>query len=267
MAAPTFAGEIVTGVRDSQGIFLTPGGAAESWVSDTRAWSLSSDGSAEFAGAIISGADPTSGASTGFQGNSSGVMRAARSSGNLFEGYTVGNSTATSQIKADGNAEFAGTVTADSFQTSSGAPVGGSPTGSVTMFAGVTVPTGWLECNGQAAPSALAAVLGQANVPDLRGEFVRGHDNGRGVDAGRALLSSQSGEIQSHDHSINDPSHSHPLELGNPEEDYGDNFPGASDNRIRTKNGPSATTGISINAAGGAETRPRNVALMYIIKT
>jgi hypothetical protein len=72
-----FAGEIVTGVRDSQGIFLTPGGAAESWVSGTRAWSLSSDGSAEFAGAIISGADPTSGASTGFQGNSSGVMRAA----------------------------------------------------------------------------------------------------------------------------------------------------------------------------------------------
>eukprot|EP00494_Astrolonche_serrata_P023445 UN23703 len=80
------------------------------------------------------------------------------------------------------------------------------------MFAGVTVPTGWLECNGQSAPSALAAVLGQANVPDLRGEFVRGYDNGRGVDTGRALLSSQSGEIQSHDHSVNDSGHSHTLE-------------------------------------------------------
>ena len=66
------------------------------------------------------------------------------------------------------------------------------PTGAITAFGGSTAPTGYLECNGQSTSgyTALAAVVG-ANVPDLRGEFVRGWDNGRGVDSGRSILSSQ----------------------------------------------------------------------------
>ena len=66
------------------------------------------------------------------------------------------------------------------------------PTGAITAFGGSTAPTGYLECNGQSTSgyTALAAVVG-ANVPDLRGEFVRGWDNSKGTDSGRTLGSSQ----------------------------------------------------------------------------
>ncbi len=56
-------------------------------------------------------------------------------------------------------------------------------------------PTGWLKCNGAAFSSEkypnLAKVYPTNKLPDLRGEFIRGWDDGRGVDNGRALLSSQ----------------------------------------------------------------------------
>lgn len=77
--------------------------------------------------------------------------------------------------------------------------------GTVTHFANVTAPHGYLECNGQAISRTIYAELFTAistlygvgdgsttfNVPDLRGEFVRGADNGRGVDAGRILGTTQ----------------------------------------------------------------------------
>ena len=80
-----------------------------------------------------------------------------------------------------------------------------APVGSVYTFAGATVPTGWLKCNGallsRTTYAALFAVIGTTYgagdgsttfaLPDLRGEFVRGVDDGRGVDAGRTLGSAQ----------------------------------------------------------------------------
>ncbi|WP_085451618.1 tail fiber protein [Escherichia coli] len=63
-----------------------------------------------------------------------------------------------------------------------------------------TPPTGWLKCNG--APFAaenypkLALVYPGLVLPDLRGEFIRGWDDRRGVDSGRALLSAQSDTLQ-----------------------------------------------------------------------
>ena len=58
-------------------------------------------------------------------------------------------------------------------------------------------PAGWLKCNGAAFTAAQYPKLAQAypelKLPDLRGEFLRGWDDGRGVDSSRALLSSQSG--------------------------------------------------------------------------
>ncbi|RNM01429.1 phage tail protein [Dickeya undicola] len=58
-----------------------------------------------------------------------------------------------------------------------------------------TAPTGWLKCNGQAFDKAvyprLAQVYPSGVLPDLRGEFIRGWDDGRGVDAGREVLSAQ----------------------------------------------------------------------------
>ncbi|MBP2846334.1 phage tail protein [Dickeya oryzae] len=56
-------------------------------------------------------------------------------------------------------------------------------------------PTGWLKCNGQAFDKTLypklAALYPSGTLPDLRGEFIRGWDDGRGVDSGRGLLSAQ----------------------------------------------------------------------------
>ncbi len=58
-----------------------------------------------------------------------------------------------------------------------------------------TPPTGWLKCNGAAFSSEMYPKLAKAyptnKLPDLRGEFIRGWDDGRGVDAGRVILSIQ----------------------------------------------------------------------------
>lgn len=58
-----------------------------------------------------------------------------------------------------------------------------------------TPPDGWLKCNGAAFDKAkypkLAVAYPSGNLPDLRGEFIRGWDDGRGIDSGRSLLSFQ----------------------------------------------------------------------------
>nr|WP_233977263.1 tail fiber protein [Pectobacterium versatile] len=67
-------------------------------------------------------------------------------------------------------------------------------------FPGAVAPAGWLKCNGQSFDKTLYPVLASRYpsgvLPDLRGEFVRGWDDGRGVDTGRALLSAQSDAIR-----------------------------------------------------------------------
>lgn len=61
-------------------------------------------------------------------------------------------------------------------------------------------PSGWLICNGATFDTAmypyLAAAYPSGKLPDLRGEFIRGWDAGRGVDAGRAILSAQGDAIR-----------------------------------------------------------------------
>ncbi|QDX28528.1 phage tail-collar fiber domain-containing protein [Dickeya poaceiphila] len=63
-----------------------------------------------------------------------------------------------------------------------------------------TAPDGWLKCNGQAFDKTryprLAQVYPSGVLPDLRGEFIRGWDDGRGVDSNRGLLSSQGDAIR-----------------------------------------------------------------------
>lgn len=62
------------------------------------------------------------------------------------------------------------------------------------------VPSGCLAFNGQAFNKTTYPILAQKYpsgvLPDLRGEFIRGLDNGRGVDAGRVVLSAQSDAIR-----------------------------------------------------------------------
>jgi hypothetical protein len=123
-------------------------------------------------------------------------------------------------------------------------------TGAIVMWGGPIIPTGWLECNGQASPSSLQSIYG-ATLPDLRGEFVRGWSNGRsGVDVGRVLGSTQAASIESHRHDIFNQRGGSP-DGGGPYT-QGANVAGTTDK-----------TGFY----GGTETRPRNVALIFIVKT
>lgn len=82
--------------------------------------------------------------------------------------------------------------------------------GEVSYFAFQTPPTGWLWANGVAVSratysrlfSAIGTTFGSGdgsttfNLPDLRGEFIRAWDAGRGVDAGRTLGSGQGDAIR-----------------------------------------------------------------------
>jgi microcystin-dependent protein len=84
------------------------------------------------------------------------------------------------------------------------------PAGSVMTFAMNAAPTGWLKANGAAVSRTTYAALFTAigttfgsgdgsttfNLPDLRGEFMRGWDDGRGVDSGRAFGSAQLDQMQ-----------------------------------------------------------------------
>ena len=174
--------------------------------------------------------------------------------------------------------------------------VNGVPTGAVFCVAVATIPTGYLECNGAAVSrttyAALFSFIGTQygagngsstfNLPDLRGEFVRGFDNGRGVDSGRGIGSSQGGQNLSHDHdadasatsNVSDPGHRHPSRGYGNDDDGGNQFTGSGNNDVRNNAIEDATTGISVatnvsidvDNEGGNEARPRNVAMMYIIK-
>jgi microcystin-dependent protein len=123
--------------------------------------------------------------------------------------------------------------------------------GQIVMWGTSTVPSGWLECNGQSTAGYpnLIALFG-TNLPDLRGEFVRGWDNGRGVDSGRVIQSAQAQDVQPHTHSYTVTSS---VTSGSQGGNIGGLIPSSS----------SSTTG----STGTTETRPRNVALMFIVKT
>jgi len=136
------------------------------------------------------------------------------------------------------------------------------PAGFVSAFAGGTVPSGWLECNGAsiavASYPALHAAIGYTyggsgasfNLPDLRGEFIRGwaHDRGGHLDFGRALGSLQTDELKAHTHTVN----------------YAAGYSGSPGTTLSGMAGAPSTQNTS--STGGTETRPRNVALMYCIK-
>lgn len=134
--------------------------------------------------------------------------------------------------------------------------------GKTQTFSMSTAPAGWLKANGAAvsrtAYAALFAAIGTTygvgdgsttfNLPDLRGEFIRGWDDGRGVDSGRAIGSWQAQDIQPHTHSL--PNKGHVNAVATP-------YISGAD----TSDAAWAT-----GSAGTAETRPRSVAQLMCIK-
>ncbi|MER9278714.1 phage tail protein [Mesorhizobium sp. M0522] len=171
------------------------------------------------------------------------------------------------------------------------------PPGSVSMFAAATAPTGWLKCNGQAVSRTtyadLYAAIGTSwgagdavttfNVPDFRGEFLRGFDDGRGIDADRVFGSLQdyaTARPQNDTVQRIDPLTGDPVTLkqaGNPS-------PATNPSQVgfvrASKLGERIVTGDFDPGGGGnpyvdivnvvtgdAETRPRNRAVLYVIKT
>ncbi|HBD0015588.1 TPA: phage tail protein [Escherichia coli] len=80
------------------------------------------------------------------------------------------------------------------------------PVGVPVPWPSATPPTGWLKCNGAAFSAEEYPELAKAyptnKLPDLRGEFIRGWDDGRGVDSDRTLLTNQEHAVISHNHGI-----------------------------------------------------------------
>ena len=156
------------------------------------------------------------------------------------------------------------------------------PVGVPVPWPSATPPTGWLKCNGAAFSAEEYPELAKAyptnKLPDLRGEFIRGWDDGRGIDAGRALLSLQNGGVESHTHQgqlfrVSDyrtkeipasevmgrgyiasltPGADSPLDF----DDYS-----VSSNPNGYFVGNQRTTAYGVN-----ETRPRNIAFNYIVR-
>lgn len=158
--------------------------------------------------------------------------------------------------------------------------------GTTAFFAMSSAPSGWIKANGAAvsrtAYADLFAAIGTTfgagdgsttfNVPDLRGEFPRGLDDGRGIDSGRTIGTNQGGAFQSHSHSNSTTTHNgggdlgpYPLALnsGYPANGYGSMHHVISVNEGQ-RNIPYGV--FNIGNSGGSETRPRNVALLACIK-
>ena len=132
------------------------------------------------------------------------------------------------------------------------------PVGVPVPWPSATPPTGWLKCNGAAFSAEeypeLAKVYPTNKLPDLRGEFIRGWDDGRGVDPGRLILSSQLHMLASHSHTlVSWPSSGNPASHG-----------GAQD--ANGGNGQAYQSNSPVLPSGGTETRPRNVAFNYIVR-
>ena len=155
--------------------------------------------------------------------------------------------------------------------SSGGSGGGGSggglyPTGGVMMFTVSGVPAGWLECDGRDLSisdyGVLYAVIGQNyttnsgldtisrfQIPDMRGLFVRGWSHGLNIDSGRSLGTTQDDMVGPHTHT-----YTAPLADGT-----ASRFSTGRDNITNSTYDTAANT--------GTETRPKNIALIYCIKT
>jgi microcystin-dependent protein len=160
-------------------------------------------------------------------------------------------------------------------------------TGAVAMFARNTAPPGWLKANGAAVSrttyAGLFAVLGTVfgagdgtttfNLPDLRGEFLRGWDDARGVDTGRVFGSAQKGTLNVFDPNLTSPGVGAPLN-GDDTASNATALDRVGLDQVSTADYPSlfmagiggAQMALGSNSWTCGATRPRNIALLACIK-
>ena len=149
------------------------------------------------------------------------------------------------------------------------------PAGVVFPYGGTSAPTGYLLCNGasvlRATYADLFTAIGTAfgtvdgttfNLPDFRGRFLRGVDGGQAVDpdagtrtamnaggnTGDAVGSIQADELGSHNHS------------------FSVYTAGANGGNPQGTDSASAFGSVNTSSSSGAETRPVNAYVNYIIK-
>ncbi len=143
------------------------------------------------------------------------------------------------------------------------------PIGAVIPWPGQNPPDGWLECNGQVFNTGdnpkLFNVLGRNVVPDYRGLFLRGWAHGSGAfdpDANRGLGSFQNDAFQEHSHFAG----AETILFDNVPVSNTRNTPGGAEGR-QYSNRTGGVNPIWNNPRYANETRPKNVAVMYVIKT
>ena len=144
--------------------------------------------------------------------------------------------------------------------------------GMVGYFGFKVPPKGWLEANGSECPTCAAQLNsllnghhgrgpnGQSLLPDLRGEFIRGWDHGRGLDPGRVLGDIQPHSLKSHHH-INGLPY-----IANARTFYGIEDTGNRLNSfVSDGSGQYVTTSPLTSNTGESETKPRNISMMICI--
>lgn len=168
------------------------------------------------------------------------------------------------------------------------------PVGSIMYWPTTVAPASYLIADGSAVSridyAELFAVIDVAygpgdgattfQLPDLRGTFIRGLDNGKGIDTGRAIGSFQDDAIETHTHGLTGTAsgvaHNHTITVGGTfpgsgatptQVAKGGNVDGAAPT-INTSNASSSISleGLSTAATGSTETRPKNVSLLPCIR-
>jgi hypothetical protein len=155
------------------------------------------------------------------------------------------------------------------------------PAGTVVAWGANNTPNGYIHCNGAAISRTLYADLFAAiggnfgggdgsttfNVPDLRGEFIRGFDDGRGADSGRGFASAQAAMMPRHRHQTRS---WYLYGWGHAQVQGGSHFGWGTSNEFRWEPFGDSANERDIDVAGGlaqgTDLRPRNVAMRFCIK-
>ncbi|WP_455466906.1 phage tail protein [Bartonella sp. B39] len=162
------------------------------------------------------------------------------------------------------------------------------PSGFIATFAMQEVPSGWLLCDGATYeckdyPQLFKAIGDKwgkdsdttFKVPDFRGMFLRGFDDGRGVDPKRNFATEQKDSIKSHTHdcTIEEAGeHTHKFYYWDTDRGSGpiggrNSAFGDFKNSGITEPSGAHTHKATLSPTGEAETRPVNATVVYAIKS